>query len=152
VLAVLGVILVRAIVKAGMRRFAKYVSFGWFEGLLVCALVILAVVFLAWFAGVKIRLRRVLGGLAALVGSLELLLIIVIGVVLVGGTVDVIQTSVQGVRAGLEEKAIEESVEAVVDTWLAGCAVGGIVANALWALLTAGLFLTLRRRLPVAPD
>jgi hypothetical protein len=143
-LAALGLIVLKASVKVGVRRLMKSMDLNLFEILVFGALLVLTVVFLVWFAVVKIRLRKELGVISVLAGSVELLMILLGGLALGGMLLDIFQVFKQ---AGLNEKAMEAGFETVATTWSRRIDIGALVVNALWAFLTAGLFLNCRARL-----
>jgi hypothetical protein len=146
--AVAALFLLKILLRAGAKLAAKkgvpLMSMDLIGVLLFVALLLLVVVFLVWFAVVKIRLRKKLGAFATLVGSVELLMILLGGLALAGLLWDAFQVLSQ---ADLDEKAMDVGFEAVVATWTRRVAVGAIVVSALWALLTAGLFVDCRSRL-----
>jgi hypothetical protein len=151
-LAVLGLFLLKLLAKVGGRlawkKVAPVISGDLIGGLLFLALLLLAVVFLVWFAVVKIRLRTRLGALSAWVGSVELLAVLVGGLAVGGMLWDFVQVARQ---IGMDEKAMDAGIEAAVATWSRRAGVGAILGSAVWAVLTAGLFLNYRRRLGEEP-
>jgi hypothetical protein len=146
-LGTLGLIVLKAFVRVGVRRLMKSMDLNLFEILVLGALLVLAVVFLVWFAVVKIRLRKELGVISALAGSVELFMILLGALALGGMLLDMFQVLKQ---AGLNEEAMQAGFEAVAATWSRRTDIGALVVNELWALLTAGLFLNCRARLALA--
>ncbi len=107
-------------------------------------ILILGAIFVVWFAVAKIRLRRVLGLIAGAVGVAELFAILLLGLMLAGGAWETSQAAEQ---AGGDEQAVEANLKALETTYNQRFEVGSIVAHTVWAALTAGLFLSYRRRL-----
>jgi hypothetical protein len=113
------------------------------EGLVVVALVVLFVTLLVWFAVAKIRLRGRLGGLAALVGWAELLMLAALVLTVTWWVCDLVR--VAQAHAGNDqalEKAIERSQKQLVNS----LTILGLITFLTWSLLTACLFLSLRGR------
>lgn len=104
-------------------------------------LLTLTAAFLIWFAVAKIRLRRVLGPLAASAGSVELLVILLFGFALAGIFWEVFQID----QAGLNEQATEMKIKELDLIWMQRIEVGTIGAGGVWAAITAGLFFANQR-------
>lgn len=95
------------------------------------AVLLLTLLFTVWFAVAKMRLRDQLGGVAVLVGVIEILLLLAVGVALVWCLVDL--------EAAADKKGLEEQ-------WNRVLAVVSIASDALWSTATAFLFWSLRGR------
>jgi Ca2+/Na+ antiporter len=129
------------------KQVMKAMNRDLFQGAIGLAMLLLTAVFFAWFAIVKVRLRKALGGLAVCVGVLELAMILLAVLAAGGMFVGMYQAALQ---AGPDEQALDRAMDATMATWTQRFFTGAIVVNLLWALLTAGLFLNYRRRLAEA--
>jgi hypothetical protein len=146
ILAAIGLLVLKAGARAAGRRVMKAMDATGAEAVVMIAILILAAVFLGWFAVTKIRLRQVLGPLAGAAGLVELLVILLFGLMMAGTFRDMFQ-AVE--RAGFNEQAAEANVKAVVAAWTQRAELGSIVLSGVWAALTVGLFLSYRGRLGV---
>lgn len=139
-----GLLALRLALKLASIQVMKAVGADGLEALAMLVGVVLAAVFLVWFAVAKIRLRHALGPLAAAVGAVELLALLLFGLLTAGMLADLFQAVEQ---AGLDEQAAEANVKVVEATWTARGEWASIAVGVVWAALTAGLFLNYRGRL-----
>jgi hypothetical protein len=144
ILAAVGLFVLKAGAKVAGRRVMKAMDASGAEAVVMVAILILAAVFLVWFAVAKIRLRQVLGPLAGAVGLAELLVILLIELLMAGMLWDMFRAVEQ---AGFNEQAAEANLKAVETIWTQRAESGSIVVGIVWAALTAGLFLSYRSRL-----
>jgi Ca2+/Na+ antiporter len=125
-----------------VNRGVDYVNL--IELVVVFLTLVVAVVFVAWFAAAKIRLRKVLGIPALLVGLVELLTPVIFVAILVGWVVAAMLPAQQTSSSG---SPTDQGEEATTSMWLVGSIVAWIVIVVVWGSLTATLLLQGRRRL-----
>jgi hypothetical protein len=139
------VILAKLVVKG---LFGKGVLIQWlreldgaWEVLAIGVLTLLLAAFVIWFGVTKIRLRGPLGGVAALVGCVEVLLVVALAGMVVW-LVAVVSSAVANQPA-----MTEEVLEALVNRTGQPLALAGIAATLVWSSLTALLFGAVRSRM-----
>jgi hypothetical protein len=115
------------------------------EGLAGGALLILGAIFFVWFAVAKIRLRAKLGGIAAVVGWLEILLLVLAATLLVWLVAATVAAANQ---AGFNEKDLEALFHHRSRELLPLEVVGIVV----WTALTMFLFLSVRSRVDLEQE
>jgi hypothetical protein len=135
---VLGKVLMKvAIFKGAVNLFKGLVSV--WDAVAAVVAYGLAGVFLTWFGIVKIRLRRRLGGLSALLGWIEILRF----VALVAMNVAIgVQLAHAADQPGIKRAEFEDLKHRLVNDYLAV----GLVADLVWTAVTVWFFLSLSGR------
>jgi hypothetical protein len=139
-LAFVALIALKATAKVGGKALMKVMSVELFEILLGGTGMILTGMFLGWFALVKFRLRKELGGIAAWLALVEVIAIVLVGLGFAGMAWDPF-------RAFQQAPLNEDAFKGIEATWMARFDVGSIVLSSDWAILTASLFWSYRKRL-----
>lgn len=147
-IALIGVAVLKVLAKGGLffkifaargivRLFMK-LNLDWESAAAIVAF-ILACVFLIWFAAAKIRLRRRLGGMAALVGWSEIIcMLLALGVLIGLG----IQLASAAEQPGINNQELEELRLKFADD----VTIVALVAGLVWTSLTVSFFAALRNR------
>lgn len=154
IIALVGVAVLKVLAKGGLflklfaargivRLFTK-LNLDW-ESLAAIVALVLACVFLIWFAAAKIRLRRRLGGMASLVGWSEILCFLLALGVLIGLGV---QLATAAERPGINNQELEELQQKFNDE----VTIVALVASLAWTSLTVSFFAALRNRVDVDAD
>lgn len=125
-------------VNRGLPNIDLGVS-GW-ALLEIIVVAIFAIWFFVWFAMAKIRLRHKLGGLAALVGGTELLILLAHAGMIAAGIWIV---AAEVVANPLMD---EDGIDKLLDPWLLRATYVSLACHGLWIVLTAALLASLWMR------
>jgi hypothetical protein len=131
-------ILGKLLLIRGLGKLLRNMNAGW-EPIVSIGLLLCGGMYLTLFAVSKIRLRSKLGGMAALAGWTELVLLAVVGGVWIAQLMDMMSAMNQ---PGINDKDLEDLAKSWSETVFL-TEVGTIL---LWSLVTAFLFLSVRAR------
>jgi hypothetical protein len=129
----------KILIFRGIGKLLNNVNNANWEPAAITGLLLCGGVYLIWFAVSKIRLRGQLGGMAALAGWIELLLLVVGGGVFVSFLLEFFSAMNQ---PGIKDQDLEE----LVKTWSQTIFLTEISAIIIWGMMTAFLFLSVRAR------